>query len=237
MNFERMLAYCAGLEANNQRTWFHENHKWYEQARSDFHELLEIIRFSVGDAAPELWDGIMHSNVKDWCYRIARDMRYSQGKPPYNPAFRAYISADKKSNLPIGYFLRVAPGRSCFGTGLYVEKTAEMNQVRDYISANWQQFQETLLTSGFTLSGSSLKTMPRGYDRNHPAADLLKMKNWMLNCDIPDAELGDFESFDQYIRDLTRRMEPVRQLLYRAATVKPSQRQIYEDFYQVEDFR
>lgn len=233
MDFKRILDYCAGLEANNQRVWFHENHKWYEEARSDFHELLEIVRFSIGDGAPELWESIMYSNVKDWCYRIARDMRYSQGKPPYNPSFRAYISADKKSSLPIGYFLRIAPGRSCFGTGLYMEKTADINQVRDFIAANWELFQQTILESGFTLTGSSLKTMPRGYDKDHPAAELLKMKNWMVTYDFEDRELTDFESFDLQIRELTRRMEPLRQLLYRAATVKPSQRQIYEEFYSV----
>ena len=35
--------------------------------------------------------------------------------------------------MPIGYFLMIAPGSSCFGTGLWCESTAAVNHVREYI--------------------------------------------------------------------------------------------------------
>ena len=41
MPFDRMLGYCADLRDHNDRTWFHENHRRYEEAKKDFLALLE----------------------------------------------------------------------------------------------------------------------------------------------------------------------------------------------------
>ena len=35
MDFSRMLGYTEALSKNNDRTWFHDNHKQYEQAQED----------------------------------------------------------------------------------------------------------------------------------------------------------------------------------------------------------
>lgn len=87
-DFGRMLAYCDALSKNNERPWFHENHKWYEDAKADYEELLELMRFYVSEAAPTLSSDVMYMRVKDWMYRVPRDARVKNGKPPYNPSFR-----------------------------------------------------------------------------------------------------------------------------------------------------
>ena len=162
MDFDRMLQYCGGLQANNDRTWFHEHHKEYEAARKEYLELLEVARFAIAQNAPRLADDILYGPAKDWVYRIARDMRYHHNQPPYNPAFRAYISPDRKSWLPIGYFLRIAPGSSCFGTGLWCESTTDTNRIRDYIQQNFEEFDALLHQCPIPLSGEQLKTMRNG---------------------------------------------------------------------------
>ena len=125
MPFDRMLGYCADLRDHNDRTWFHENHRRYEEAKKDFLALLDQLRYVIAEASPEIGGDILYMDARDWVYRIARDMRFYKNVPPYNPAFRAYISADRKSWLPIGYFLCVEPGATIFGTGLFLEETAE----------------------------------------------------------------------------------------------------------------
>ena len=231
MEFDRMLEYSGALAAHNERTWFHDNHKQYESAKADFVSLLENLRFAVAEGAPAIADDIMYMQAKDWMYRVARDMRYSKNRPPYNPAFRAYIAADKKSWLPIGYFISIFPGASVFGTGMWFENTADVNRVRDYISENLTEFEELVSESGVTIDGDRLKRMPRGYDENDPAAEWLKYKNWFIVEYVPDSRLTDFADFGGYIGDLVRRMEPLRQFLLEAARHEPGQKEILEDFH------
>ena len=218
MEFDRMLAYCAALEAHNERSWFHENHKWYEEAREDFLSLLEHLRFAIADAAPAVSRDILYMPAKSWMYRIARDMRYYRDMPPYKPSFRAYISPDKKSPLPLGYFLQLKPGDSLLGTGLFCDSTKEMNRIRDFILRHWDELEAILLENGLTVEGDRLKTMPRGYDAAHPAADILRCKNWTVVFPLEESCLTDYESFARHASELVRRREPSRCFLLAAAT-------------------
>ncbi|MBQ3404903.1 MAG: DUF2461 domain-containing protein [Oscillospiraceae bacterium] len=231
MEFKRMLEYSGALAANNERAWFHENHKQYEQARGDFISLLDRLRFAIAGEAPAIAYDIMYMQAKDWMYRIARDMRYSRNRPPYDPAFRAYISADRKSWLPIGYFIRVFPGGSVFGTGIWFENTANINRVRDYISEHLGEFEDIVISGGLKVDGERLKRMPKGYSEDDPAAGWLKFKNWFVLENIPDSRLTDFDSFCAYTAALVKRMEPLRLFLLDAARHEPTQKQLLEDFH------
>jgi len=231
MDFKRMLEYSSGLDKNNNRTWFHETHKEYEKARADFTALCDMTRFAIADCSPELAKDIMFMQPKDWIYRTARDMRYYRDMPPYNPAFRAYISPDRRSRRPIGYYMRICPGTSCFGTGLWCETTAEMNSVREFISENHTELAMLLAESGLTISGEKVKTMPRGWSDANPAAELIKHKEWMLIIDIPDGALTTFDAFDSLVRSTVERMEPIRLFLLRAARGEKTQKQLFEEFY------
>lgn len=230
MDFDRMLGYCAQLEAHNDRAWFHENHKQYEAARGDFLDLLELSRFAIAESAPTLAKDILYGQARDWMYRIARDMRYHHNQPPYNPAFRAYISPDRRSFLPIGYFLRIAPGSSCFGTGLWCDSTAETNRMRDYLQEHWQEFSALLEQCPIPLGGEQLKTMPRGYAADHPAARWVRHKSWDVIFPLPDSQLTTLADFDRRLRTMTAQLEPLRLFLLQAARSKPSQKQVYREF-------
>jgi len=232
-NFARMLSYCKALGEHNYREWFHQNHKWYEDAKADFQELLELMRFWISDAAPALSKDIMYMHVKDWTYRIPRDMRIKNDKPPYDPSFRAYVCADRKSWLPIGYFIRIAPGTSCFGTGVWCWDTEHMNMIRDYIMNNIDEFDEIVRKGNLTVTGDKLKTMPRGYSENCDGAEWMKFKNWSVIFDIPDEKLNDFNAFGKMVCRYVKRLEPFRQFMLRAAVNRRQHRQELTDFYNI----
>lgn len=217
MDFERILLYSARLQINNNRTWFHENHSDYENAKKDFLGFLDLFRFAVSKEVPDMAESIMYMEPKEWMYRIARDMRFHKDGPPYNPAFRAYIAADRKSWLPIGYFLSIYPGSSCFGTGLWCDSTQKMNDIRSYISKNYNEFERILNETGVVVYGDKLKTIPRGFSGDDPAAEYIKMKNWTVMYFIPDDDIGSFEDFCRYLMNYVRKTEPVRQFLLKAS--------------------
>ena len=75
MEFEQILNYSVALAANNERSWFHANHKQYEGAKAAFADLLECMRFAMIQAVPALESDLLYMPVKSWMYRTARDMR------------------------------------------------------------------------------------------------------------------------------------------------------------------
>ncbi|MCQ2452053.1 MAG: DUF2461 domain-containing protein [Oscillospiraceae bacterium] len=234
-DFDRILQYSADLAANNNRTWFHEHHDAYDAARADFAELLETLRFSVCRGAPSLEADIMYTRVKDWTYRIPRDARMHRDLPPYNPSFWAYISADRRSWLPIGYFLHIAHDACFFGTGVWCESTAKTNQVRDYITNHAGELEELLRQAEVDLQGDSLKTMPRGYAADCPGAKWIKLKNWMFFENLPKKAFKSFSACGKVIEERTARYEPLRQFLFRAATEENSYGEQLKAFYSVRE--
>ena len=92
-----MLRYCAELDKNNNRSWFHENHDFYDEARADFTELVDRMKFCFADHADtQTAERLIFADPKGMLYRIPRDARVFKDKPPYNPSFRARIAVDKK---------------------------------------------------------------------------------------------------------------------------------------------
>ena len=89
--------------------------------------------------------------------------------------------------------------------------------VRDYIAANQEEWEAILAEGRLTLEGDMLKTIPRGYAPDHPAAKWLRYKNWLVTERFPDAALGSFDDFVSQIGALVPRLEPFRKFLLAAA--------------------
>ena len=67
MDFDRMLRYCAALEAHNDRAWFHDeaNHALYTLARQDFVSLVETLSFRIASlATPDLAEKLLFADAK-----------------------------------------------------------------------------------------------------------------------------------------------------------------------------
>ena len=228
MDFKNIMTYCGKLQVNNDRTWFHNNHEEYENARREFLLFLDNFRFCLSKEAPDIGKSIMYMEAREWMYRVAKDMRFHKNGPPYNPAFRAYIAADRKSWLPIGYFLRICPGSCCFGTGLWCDTTAKMNNIRKYISLHYDEFCEALEEGNLSIGGEKLKAMPKGFSADDPAAEYIKHKSWVMILDIPDEDIGSFDEVTELLMNYVKRMEPMRKFLLKAANYVDNKRPEFE---------
>lgn len=219
-----MLRYCALLELNNNRAWFHDaqNYKLYQEAKQDFTDLVEQLKFRVAELVdPELAERLIFAQAKDLLYRIPRDMRANRGKPPYNPSWRADIAADHHVPLPVGYFMMIAPGdRSHFGTGAWCWNAELLLRVRTYISENFDRFEDAMGHCGMELQGNRLKNVPRGFDPDDPAGEYLKFKSWFVTEQFADSELTDFDSFTERAAAAVERMEPLRRFFNDALSQK-----------------
>lgn len=215
MNTQLILDYLAGLASHNEREWYHAHKAEYKEANAEFESLLQELILRIG----EFDNSVLHNQPKDLTFKLVRDTRFSHDKSPYNPAFRAHISAKGKLPVPVGYYLMIKPGGQSFlGGGLFADMFKEATaMVRDYIAANGREWEEILgdpdFRKHFTVQGTALKRVPAGYEKEHPQAEFLKYKSWYLEYPVTDAQFGDGEAFLEHAVSVFRLMKPFNDYL------------------------
>ena len=171
------LVFLNNLSKNNNKAWFDEHRTEYTQAKQNFEELIEKLIHKIS-AFEDL--GILIP--KDCLFRINRDVRFSNNKSPYKNNFGAAIAKGGKKNLFGSYYLHIQPGQSFIGGGLYHPDTKTLNKFRDYILDNPKKFLPIIDQSDFQkyfgpLQGESLINTPRGYSKELPLQQYLKLKS------------------------------------------------------------
>ncbi len=218
MDTNIILKYLTELSDNNNREWYHAHKADYKDANMQFEELLQSLILELGkfDAS------ILHNIPKELTFKLVRDTRFSHDKSPYNPAFRAHISSKGKLPVPVGYYLMIKPGNQSFlGGGLFADMFKEAtSMVRDYLAAHPAEW-ETIIHSAdfeehFTVQGTALKNVPKGYDKEHPQAEFLKYKSWYLEYPISDELLADSEMFLPKAIEIFKAMKPFNDYLNKA---------------------
>ncbi len=218
MNTQAIIDYLSALSSNNNREWYHANKEDFKKANAEFESLLQALMLEIGK-----FDGsILHNDPKDLTFKIVRDTRFSHDKSPYNPAFRAHISAGGKLPVPVGYYLMIKPdNRSFLGGGLFADMFRDATaMIRDYIVKNGEEWEKIIhepeFEKYFTVRGTALKKVPAGYGKDHPQAEYLKFKSWYLEYPIRDEELNDAEAFTARAAEIFRIMKPFNDYLNNA---------------------
>ena len=218
MNTQRMIDYLSELQMNNNREWYHANKEAYKEANAAFEAFLQELILEIG----KFDSSILHNSPKDLTFKLVRDTRFSHDKSPYNPAFRAHISAKGKLPVPVGYYVMIKPGGESFlGGGLFADMFKDATRmVRDYLVRNGEEWERILhepeFEAIFTVHGSALKNVPAGYDKEHPQAEYLKYKSWYLEYPMQDEAFGDGDAVLAKAAEVCRIMKPFNDYLNRA---------------------
>ncbi|MCQ4635761.1 DUF2461 domain-containing protein [Anaerovorax odorimutans] len=218
MNTESILNYLSELSQNNNREWYHAHKGELKEANAQFEELLQELILEIGKTD----SSIIHNVPGDLTFKLVRDTRFSHDKSPYNPAFRAHIASKGKLPVPVGYYIMIKPGDQSFlGGGLFADMFKDATaMVRDYISANPKEWEQIICDPDFqkyfTVQGTALKNVPRGYDKEHPQAEFLKYKSWYLEYAVKDEDLKDPQAFLTTAVDIFKRMKPFNDYLNKA---------------------
>lgn len=218
MNIQLILDYLSELSRNNNREWYHANKEAYKKANAEFEALLQALLLEIG----KFDSSILHNNPKELTFKIVRDTRFSHDKSPYNPAFRAHISAKGKLPVPVGYYIMVKPGDQSFlGGGLFADMFKDATKrIRDYIVQNGEEWEKIIhepqFETRFAVQGTALKNVPAGYEKEHPQAHYLKFKSWYLEYPLKDGELNDADAFLVKAAECFRIMKPFNDYLNRA---------------------
>lgn len=200
-----LFAFLRALRAHNDRTWFAAHKERYEREVrgpalafvADFAApLARISAHMTADARP----------VGGSLFRLQRDTRFAKDKTPYktHAGIQFRHAAGRDAHAPC-FYLHLEPGRVFGGAGVWHPDAAALAAVRHGIvndPAGWKK-----ATSGKAVreqcrfTGESLKRPPRGFAADHPLAEHLRRKDYLLVTDWTEKDalqpdfLARFASF------------------------------------------
>lgn len=179
---QELYDFLRKLDQNNNREWFAAHRDTYERLRNLW--LADIDRLI---AAMAKWEPRLASlTAKDAAYRIHRDTRFSLDKTPYKTYFSAAISPWGRKTNRAGYYIEIGFPKSydqgLYG-GLWCLESPMLKKMRHAIVDNIEEWQEIVTNPDMEREfpgwcSSSIKTIPKGWDRNHPQAEYLRMTNY-----------------------------------------------------------
>lgn len=178
-DYSRLFAYLDELSRNNNREWFADHRAEYDELRAGWVADVDMIIRHMALHDPSL-RGV---EAKQCLYRIYRDTRFSPDKTPYKTYFSALISPVGRHCDRACYYFHVGAGESLTGGGLWCPESKVLKKIRRAIVDNIEEFRgiidaPELVTDYPQWDGPWLKTAPKGYDRDHPDIDLLRLTSY-----------------------------------------------------------
>jgi uncharacterized protein (TIGR02453 family) len=210
------LQFLTDLKCNNDRDWFMQNRKRYEGAKRNFEEFVQGVIDSI-----IIFDPILKGlEARSCTYRINRDIRFSNDKTLYKTHMGAFIvrGGRKNGDRFAGYYVHVEPGdNSMIAGGSYMPPMPWLASIREKISEDGDRFVRIISDRKFKrvfgdIEGEKLKTAPKGYPKDHPFIELLRMKSFLAARTIPDKEITD-EKCLEFIVSACETMKPFNDFL------------------------
>lgn len=199
------IAFLAELAEHNSRDWFQPRKSDYERLiKRPMEQLCVALEAEFRARLIPL-----HADPASSPFRIYRDVRFSKDKSPYKTVAAASFAwagdnADGETvrgrshsaavHASGGYF-SFGPGSIYAGGGMWHPAPAWLTAFRHRIVDDLDGFRAIVGAPEFVAAfesvsddGESLKRVPRGFPPDHPAADLLRLKNVTFGRRLSDDE-------------------------------------------------
>jgi uncharacterized protein (TIGR02453 family) len=209
--------FLSKLKENNNRDWFQQHKKEYENVRMGYESF-------VGEMIPgiSLLDpSIGQPALKDCLFRIYRDVRFSNDKSPYKTHFGAFIGKGGRKTLGVGYYIHIEPGQSMVAGGVYQPQPDVLKLLRNEIYFNSEEFKGIITDPQFVKTFGALddfdkmKLPPKDFPSDFPDIDLLKYRSYIIYRMLPDSEVLN-PDFRKNILEVFKAMLPFHAFLHRA---------------------
>ena len=187
------MTYLDELDRNNSRDWFHENKSRYEDLiRTPALKFIHDMENELNHISPHFL--AVAKKVGGSLMRVHRDVRFSKDKSPYKTnigiQFRHEMGRDVHAP---GFYLHIEPGDCFIGVGIWRPDSGALGKIRDSIIEHdkvWlDAMNDKAFKKNFGLSGESLKTAPRGYDKNHPLIADLRRKDFIAISTVDEKKV------------------------------------------------
>ena len=183
---ESVFSFLKKLENNNNRDWFNENKKEFKNVEGDVKQVYNVLLEKLR----------LHDDIdKLKLFRIYRDVRFSKNKLPYKTNFGGAYHRTKP-HLRGGYYMHLqANNESFIAAGFWEPNTDDLLRIRKEFEMDDTEIRAILNAKSFnsvwgnSFAGESVKTAPKGFNKDHAAIDLIKMKQFMFIKKYTDTQV------------------------------------------------
>jgi uncharacterized protein (TIGR02453 family) len=202
------------LAKNQDRAWFQEHKAEYEEGWSiPMKALLGDVRAAV-DSSYERCD-LDEPKV----FRIFRDVRFAKDKTPYKTHVAGIIGVARSAKVtetPAALYFHVGL-EVIVAAGLYRMDGPSLERYRkavvdDQHGAELDAILKKLARAGLdtdSMSEDTLKKVPRGFDPEHPRAELLKKKGLGVSFPAPPKELYTSPKLVGWLAERAKKAAPL----------------------------
>jgi uncharacterized protein (TIGR02453 family) len=192
---KKLVTFLKGLERNNSKAWFDAHRAEYDEF---YLEPAKAFAAAMAPALAKLDPQIRcEPRVNGAIMRINRDTRFSKDKTPYKTAMHFRFPSGEGKN-GASYFLRIAAGSVTMAGGAWGFDPKMMARYRKAVvdpkqgKALRAAIERVRKLGSYELSEPEYKRVPKGFDPEHPNADLLRYKSFFASTDVglPDEIFG-----------------------------------------------
>ena len=216
-----LTTFLQELGSNNDRTWFNANRERYEEAiREPARAFIRAMAPALAAVSPQFRADDRKAGGS--LMRVHRDTRFSRDKTPYktNVGIQFRHALGRDVHAP-GFYVHLEPGSAFIGAGVWHPDSGALFMIRSRIDEEpdaWRTVRDAEpFRATYRLGGDSLKTMPRGFAKDHPLAEDLRRKDFIaihelrpadaLGTGFPDVAAARFRDAAGFVRFLCESMD------------------------------
>jgi len=206
------LEFFKELAPNNNKDWFDENRKRYENTvKEPFKTFVKNIieKLTLTDGS---FEGL---EAKNCIFRINRDIRFSKDKQPYKLQVSAIVSqGGKKNKSGSGVYFELGPERLRVYGGIYEIEKDDLLELRKGITENLSEFKLLYTEPKFKkmyseLRGAKNKILPKELKEYGNIEPLIFNKQFYFFTEFtPETIL--FDNLDELIIDCYKVGKPIQ---------------------------
>ncbi len=166
------------LVKNNNKSWFQENKELYQSQVQD--PSREFVT-DLGSLLKTMSRGVVADpRVNKSLFRINRDTRFSKDKSPYKTHMGLWWWEGPGARMDCsGFYFQLEPPKIMLAVGMHCMPKSLLPVFRDSVAH--KRYGPALVKAikqveeaGYQVGGAHYKRVPRGFDPDHPRAELLK---------------------------------------------------------------
>lgn len=181
------LKFLRGLARNNNREWFEARRSVFEnELKAPMLALIAEINGELADFAPEHIRP-PHKTM----FRIYRDTRFATDKSPYKKHVSAWFA---RTGLPAksgaGFYFHLSGKELIVAAGCYMPEAEQLLAIRNRLAAHPAEYRKIVSNAKLKrlmgeFDGERMARVPKGFAKDHPAADLIACRKWGVSATLP----------------------------------------------------
>ncbi|MBM3748004.1 MAG: DUF2461 domain-containing protein [Acidobacteria bacterium] len=180
------LAFLRALQRNNRREWFRpRKHIYEERLWAPMGALVTALNAELAKFAPDYIN-----DPEKAIYRVYRDTRFSHDKTPYKTHIAAlFPRRGMQRHVGAGLYFQVSPEGVEVAGGVYLPPPENLLAIRRHLLDHHAEYRRIVSVPAVRrlagdIVGERLARVPKGFPADHPAAELVRHKQWYFDVTL-----------------------------------------------------